>query len=173
MTFYPTSAYRYPTELTVLAATLVLVLAVIILSGIATLCLSAVFIAAMLILAYWANRSHHQALMEHAYPVTQQNQSRLAAVIQDCVVRLRPRGVEVFIAPADIFNAYTFGLSRPNTIVLFSPLFDVMDEDELRFIIGHEIGHVCLGHTWLNTLIGGMAGVPSPFGAALILVFAF
>jgi Zn-dependent protease with chaperone function len=30
-----------------------------------------------------------------------------------------------------------------------------------------------LGHTWLNTLLGGMAGIPSPFSAALLLAFAF
>jgi Zn-dependent protease with chaperone function len=57
--------------------------------------------------------------------------------------------------------------------VLYAPLVQIMDADEIAFIIGHEMGHVRLGHTWLNTLLGGMAGIPSPFGAALILVVAF
>ena len=48
-----------------------------------------------------------------------------------------------------------------------------MDKDELQFIIGHELGHVDLGHTWLNTLVGGMAGIPSTYGAAAILELAF
>ena len=48
-----------------------------------------------------------------------------------------------------------------------------MDAGELSFIIGHEMGHVALGHTWLNTIIGGMAGVPAPFGAAVLLYTAF
>jgi Zn-dependent protease with chaperone function len=48
-----------------------------------------------------------------------------------------------------------------------------MDADELKFIIGHELGHVKLGHTWLNSLVGGVAGVPSPIAAAVILNFAF
>jgi len=48
-----------------------------------------------------------------------------------------------------------------------------MDEDELRFIIGHELGHVCLGHTWLNSLVGGMSGIPSPYFAAVLLYFSF
>jgi Zn-dependent protease with chaperone function len=48
-----------------------------------------------------------------------------------------------------------------------------MDEDELRFVLGHEMGHVALGHTWLNTLLGGMAGVPVTIGAALIITLAF
>ena len=70
-------------------------------------------------------------------------------------------------------NAYTFGMDSPKAIVLHSALFQLMDHDELQFILGHELGHVDLGHTWLNTLIGGMAGIPSSFGAAAILELAF
>jgi Zn-dependent protease with chaperone function len=47
-----------------------------------------------------------------------------------------------------------------------------MDADEMRFIIGHELGHVTLGHTWLNTLVGGMAGLPTSFGGAVLLTLA-
>jgi len=32
------------------------------------------------------------------------------------------------------------------------------------FIIGHE-----MGHTWLNTIVGGIAGIPAPFDAAYFL----
>jgi len=32
--------------------------------------------------------------------------------------------------------AYTFGLSTPKVVVLYSALFDVMDADELKFIVG-------------------------------------
>ena len=48
-----------------------------------------------------------------------------------------------------------------------------MDADELRFIIGHEMGHVALGHTWLNSLVGGMAGIPSSSTSSAILTLAF
>jgi len=75
--------------------------------------------------------------------------------------------------PGQALNAYTFGLSDPKVVVLYSPMLQVMDADELRFVVGHELGHVRLGHTWLNTLMGGMAGIPSPFSAALLLAFVF
>ncbi len=35
------------------------------------------------------------------------------------------------------------------------------------------MGHVVLGHTWLNSLIGGMAGIPAPYGASYLLVLIF
>jgi Zn-dependent protease with chaperone function len=35
------------------------------------------------------------------------------------------------------------------------------------------MGHICLGHTWLNSLVGGMAGIPSPSAASALLVLAF
>jgi Zn-dependent protease with chaperone function len=56
---------------------------------------------------------------------------------------------------------------------VYANVVRVMDADELRFIFGHELGHVRLGHTWLNSLLGGMAGIPSPYLAAILLHFAF
>jgi Zn-dependent protease with chaperone function len=48
-----------------------------------------------------------------------------------------------------------------------------MDADEIRFILGHELGHICLGHTWLNSIIGGMAGLPSSFLGTTLLRWIF
>ena len=70
-------------------------------------------------------------------------------------------------------NAYTFGLTEPKALVVYTPLISVMNPGELKFIVGHEVGHVALGHTWLNTIVGGLAGIPAPFGAAVILYAAF
>ena len=81
--------------------------------------------------------------------------------------------MEVFIAPGDTLNAYTFGLVSPKVVVLHSSLLQVMDADELSFILGHELGHVRLGHTRLNSLVGGMAGIPSPSVASVVLALAF
>ena len=81
--------------------------------------------------------------------------------------------MDVFIVPSNRLNAYTFGMDSPKAIVLYSPLFKIMDQDEIQFILGHEMGHVKLGHTVLNTLVGGMAGIPSSYGALAIMELAF
>lgn len=166
-------AYRYPNEQLILAATLALVAAVLLLTAASTLCLAPLLIVVVALVAYQLNHSHHQALLRQALRVSPQQTPELAALVSDTVRRLDTAPVECFVAPRRALNAYTFGLSSPQVVVLYSPLLEVMDGDELRFILGHELGHVALGHTWINTLLGGMGGIPTSFGAAVILTLAF
>ncbi len=168
-----TTAYRYPNERLILAVTLLLVLAVIALTATATVCLSALFVAVFVAIAYGMNRSQHNELLRHAHRVTPQSAPGLAAVVDDSIARLQATDVQVFVAPSRSLNAYTFGILPPKVVVLNSALLEVMDADELRFVLGHELGHVRLGHTWLNSLVGGMAGIPSPLGASALLTAAF
>ena len=167
------TSYRYPNEQLVLILTLFLVIAVIAVTATATVCTSVLFIALALALAYSSSRSHHQALVQKAYPVTPPKASELAAILEQSRSRLRVAPVEAFVTPSRELNAYTFGLSSPKVIVIYSALLKVMDADELRFVIGHELGHIALGHTYLNSLVGGMAGIPSPSAASALLAMAF
>lgn len=167
------ASYRYPNERLVLWLTLFLVLAVIAVTAVATLCGSVLFVLAMLVFAYFLNRSHHNRLISSAHPVTPQSDPQLSNLVQDCAQRLKARSFRTFIAPGKALNAYTFGLSQPQVVVVYAGVVRMMDADELRFIIGHELGHVRLGHTWLNSLLGGMAGIPSPYLAAVLLHFVF
>jgi Zn-dependent protease with chaperone function len=168
-----TTAYRYSHEHLILILTLLLVMVVIALTATATVCASVVFIIAFVVLSYNFSLSHHKALLREARPVTPQSMPDLAQVLQRGVARVQPGAVEAYVVPSAELNAYTFGLSTPKTVVLYSGLFQVMDEDEILFILGHELGHVALGHTWLNSLVGGMAGIPASFSAAVILNIAF
>lgn len=170
---FSTTAYRYPTEFLVLGGTILAVLVVIALTASATLCGSLIFIGGMLVLSYSATQSHHQELLRKAKPVTPIDSPRLAQVVTNCQQRLQPGAVQVYVAPSRALNAYTFGLSSPKIVVLYSSLLQIMDEDELRFVLGHEMGHVRLGHTWLNSLIGGMAGIPSSLFITTFLALTF
>jgi Zn-dependent protease with chaperone function len=171
---------RYPSEIPILLTTLVLVGGVLILTAGATICVIPVLLVVLVGFSYQMNQEHHRALMRQAYqvPVDKPTGSgdvldQVGQLVRDCRKNLGCEPVEVFIAPSRQVNAYTFGLSSPNVIVLYEPMLRIMDEDELRFVIGHEMGHVIFGHTWLNTLLGGMAGMPSSLGAAVIFTFAF
>ncbi len=170
---FNTAAYRYPNERLILVLTLLLVLAVIALTATATICLSALFIVVFVAVAYGMNRSQHNELLRRARRVTPQSAPGLADVAEDAIARLQPGDVQVFVAPSRKLNAYAFGILPPKVVVLNSALLEVMDADEMRFVLGHELGHVRLGHTWLNSLVGGMAGIPSPLGASALLSMAF
>lgn len=166
-------AYRYPSEHLILALTLLLIVAVVLLTALATVCGSVLFFGLFLALAYSHGKAHQRELMRTAQPILAATQPGLAALGQAAVQRLKPGAVEFFLLRNAELNAYTFGLETPKTVVLYSSLTHAMDQGELLFIIGHELGHVALGHTWLNSIVGGMAGIPAPGAAGALLTMAF
>lgn len=170
---FHTRQYRYPNEQVVLFLTLLLVLGVIFLTSTLTFCLSGAFIVAMFVLSWSLVRSHHQALLRGAMAVNPVHTPDLARLVDECALKLQPGSVDTFLVSKNQMNAYTFGIDDPKVVVLYLSLLHVMHAGELKFIIGHEFGHVALGHTWLNTIIGGIAGIPAPFGAAVLLHSAF
>jgi len=170
---FSTTDYRYPYEYLILTVTIVVVLLVIALTAAATVCSSAIFVPVVVILSYFTSRSNHRALLAQAVQVSAQSAPDMIPLIQTNSARLQVEPVNVFIVPSNRLNAYTFGMDSPKAVVLYSSLFKIMDQDEIQFILGHEMGHVKLGHTWLNTLVGGMAGIPSSVGAAAVMELAF
>lgn len=59
---------------------------------------------------------------------------------------------ELYVRADPTLNAVTIGLDKP-IIVLNSALVDLLEEDELRFVIGHELGHALSGHAVYRTLL--------------------
>ena len=52
------------------------------------------------------------------------------------------------------FNAFAFGLTtRQSAVVLGSDLMEGLSRDQIRAIIGHEIGHLVSGDTKLSTML--------------------
>lgn len=164
---------RHSSETPQLLLALGLVLVVIVFTATATLCGSILFVLLVLGLAWLSTRNHHADLLRHGYRVTAQSAPDVHALVERARQRLQAPPVQVFVVNSPQRNAYTFGLSQPKVVVIYAGLLRLLSPDELVYVIGHELGHVQLGHTWLNSLVGGMAGIPSPFGAAIILQLAF
>jgi Zn-dependent protease with chaperone function len=49
-------------------------------------------------------------------------------------------------------NAYVTGFGATKRIVLWDTTLAKLDEDELLFVMGHEMGHYVLGHVWKSIL---------------------
>jgi Zn-dependent protease with chaperone function len=63
-----------------------------------------------------------------------------------------PEVPELFISQDPIPNAMALGSDKP-FIVITTGLVDLLDTEELRFVIGHEIGHVLSGHSVYRTML--------------------
>ena len=63
-----------------------------------------------------------------------------------------PEVPELFISQDPIPNAMTLGSDKP-FIVLTTGLVDLFDEEEMRFTIGHELGHALSGHAVYRTML--------------------
>ncbi|WP_110207110.1 M48 family metallopeptidase [Nocardioides daejeonensis] len=59
---------------------------------------------------------------------------------------------EMYVVADPYLNAVTIGLDKP-IIVLNSALVDLLDAEELRFVIGHELGHAVSGHAIYRTML--------------------
>jgi Zn-dependent protease with chaperone function len=58
---------------------------------------------------------------------------------------------DLFLASSPVVNAYTFGVERP-FVVIQSGLVDLLDDEELMAVMGHELGHVKAGHVLYRSL---------------------
>jgi len=59
---------------------------------------------------------------------------------------------EMFVANSPFANAVTLGMDKP-FIVVNSRLLGLLDDDELRFVVAHELGHAVSGHAVYQTLL--------------------
>lgn len=59
---------------------------------------------------------------------------------------------ELYVSQSPQPQGLAIGMDKP-IIVLTSGLVELLDEEELRFVIGHELGHVLSGHAVYQTLL--------------------
>ncbi len=112
-----------------------------------------------------------------AVRVDERNFARLHRLLVDVGQTLdAPELPEMYVAANPVLGATTIGMNQP-IIVLNSALVDLLDAEEMRFVIGHELGHAMSGHAVYQTLLqrlimlsGVLASVPGgALGARAIL----
>src|SRR5262245_2979447 len=64
-------------------------------------------------------------------------------------------------------NAYTYGHKNP-FIVLTSSLIDLLGDEELSFVIGHELGHIKTGHVLYKMIERNIDVIISAVGQATV-----
>jgi Zn-dependent protease with chaperone function len=78
---------------------------------------------------------------------------RIHQLVAECATTLDVQPVpELYVTRDPVPNAMAVGLDKP-VIVVSTGMLDLVDEDGLRFVIGHEVGHVLSGHAIYQTML--------------------
>ncbi len=79
--------------------------------------------------------------------------------LQDAALTLDAAEVpEVYVVADPGLNAYCVGLGKP-FLVFSSGLVALFDEEELGFVVGHELGHALSGHAVYRTVLDWLLGM--------------
>lgn len=101
----------------------------------------------------WDERSLRLVYLGSAVRVDDRQYTRVHRVLAEAALALDVRAVpEVYVIADPVPRAMAIGLDRP-LIVLTSGMVELADEDELRVVLGHELGHVLSGHALYTTML--------------------
>ena len=67
-----------------------------------------------------------------------------------------PTVPELYVSQTPFFNAGAYGIDQP-FIVIHSAAIELLDDDELRVLMSHELGHVLSGHSLYRTIAAILA----------------
>lgn len=167
--------YRHGLEYPVLMGTLGAGGVILLISGVFSIgTLAAVFLL-LLVINYFRNRSVFARYIRASERVEEENFPQLKRLFDECLEYVdAPADTECYILPAEILNAFALGFRKPYKIVLASPLLQYFDRDELKSIIGHELGHIRYGHTFWALITGVFENQSyGAFGIGVLVRFLF
>jgi Zn-dependent protease with chaperone function len=100
---------------------------------------------------------------------------RLNQLYTDVVTTMDwPKRPDLFVSQTPFVNAGAYGMDQP-FIVINSGALKLLDDDEMRALLGHELGHVMSGHVLYATILAlilyvGFSALPLLAGIALLPV---
>lgn len=92
--------------------------------------------------------------------------------VEVCTTFDWPEIPELYVSQTPVFNAGAYGVDHP-FIVLHSAALELLDDDETRVLLAHELGHVMSGHAFYRTIAAILYMVSAgalPFLAGIVLL---
>jgi heat shock protein HtpX len=128
-------------------------------SGVALIAL--IFAGVMNFVAYWFSDS--LALkMAGAHEVTKEEEPRLHAIVQEVAELAGVPKPRVFVVQNESPNAFATGRNPEHAVVAVTTgIRRILDDRELRAVIGHEMGHVKSRDILTSSIAATMAGAIS------------
>jgi Zn-dependent protease with chaperone function len=101
----------------------------------------------------WNERAYRLQFLGGAIRVDHRQYPRIHRLFAESAATLDlPELPELYVQYDRTLNAMCLGLSNP-FIVVNSGALELLDDDELRNLLGHEIGHLMSGHAVYRTMI--------------------
>lgn len=120
---------------------------------------------------FFGERGIRQLFLANAVRVSDVQRPRLNAMWTEVLDTLDwPTRPQLYITQTPFVNAGAVGFEDP-FVVMNSATLAMLDEDEQRFILAHELGHIMSGHTTYRTiaiiiLLVGINNLPFQIGRA-------
>ena len=101
----------------------------------------------------WNERSLRLVYIGNAIRVDDRQYPRVHRALADAALVLDVQQVpEVYVVADPVARAMAVGVDSP-FIVLTSGMVEMVDDDELRVVVGHELGHILSGHALYTTML--------------------
>ncbi len=122
---------------------------------------------------FFGERGIRQLFLANAVRVSEHQRPKLNALYSDVLETLDwPTRPQLYVTQTPFVNAGAVGFDDP-FIVMNSATLAMLDKEEQRFILAHELGHIMSGHTTYRTiaiiiLTVGISNLPFLAGIALL-----
>jgi Zn-dependent protease with chaperone function len=121
---------------------------------------------------FFGERGIRQLFLGDAVKVTAGQRPKMNAMWTEVLETLDwPDRPELYVTQTPIVNAMAVGFDKP-FVVVNSGMLETLSEDEVRSVLGHELGHIMSGHPTYTTiaiilLYFGVTNLPFIAAAAL------
>ena len=104
------------------------------------------------IFGFFGEKPIRLAFQANAVRVSERQFGKVHRLYKDCLHILdAPEEYPLYISQTPIVNAGAYGMDQP-FIILNSGTVRLLDDEELSYVIGHEIGHILSDHVLYRTM---------------------